>query len=250
MSKPLTIALVITSISSETKNQATPRVRIASGSVMKRSSGLTTVLSTPNTAAANNRLPASSTVTLESTSAFVSHEMTSRSHSDGSRTSPLDRRGRRGRALARSLVGGALLQPRHVLVEGRHEYLGKARARREAERGADEHVGDREPVGHEVLAAVALERFGHCAGGGRKALARLLGPLGLGFGEDRRLDQRRLELGGREGRPLIDERAFVRPERRRQAQGGVKVGEMQADRRRLEHISLVVLKHGHADEWM
>src|SRR3954452_13963953 len=165
MSKPLTIALVITSISSETKNQATPRVRIASGSVMKRSSGLSIVLSTPNTAAANSRLPASSTVTLESTSAtsastsaFVSHEMTSRSHSDGSRTSPLDRRGRRGRALARSLVGGALLQPRHVLVEGRHEYLGKARARREAERGADEHVGDREPVGHEVLAAVALER--------------------------------------------------------------------------------------------
>src|SRR5579862_116338 len=90
MKKPATIALVITSISIETKNQATPRVRIASGKVISRSTGLSTVLSTPNTAAARSNAPALETSTplstaaaTPSTSALVNQEMTSRTESGG-----------------------------------------------------------------------------------------------------------------------------------------------------------------------
>ena len=55
------MARVSTSISMETKNQAMPNVMTASGSVTRRSSGLNSVLSTPNTAAASSSEPALST---------------------------------------------------------------------------------------------------------------------------------------------------------------------------------------------
>ena len=81
---------MIASISSETKNHATPTVRIASGSVTSRSSGLSTVLSTPKTAAASSSEPALRTCTPESTAAttastraLVSQEMAKRTLSGG-----------------------------------------------------------------------------------------------------------------------------------------------------------------------
>src|SRR5450755_2126715 len=90
MWNPVTASLVITSISSETKNQAMPKVRMARGSVTSRSSGFSIVLRTPNTAAANSRspglatvTPASTPATIASTSAFVSHETATRTGSDG-----------------------------------------------------------------------------------------------------------------------------------------------------------------------
>jgi hypothetical protein len=90
--KPLTIDLVITSISNETKNQAIPKVRIASGSVTSLRSGLRTVFSTPNTAAASISDPAFETstpcrtpATIASTSAFVAHEIASRTSTGGER---------------------------------------------------------------------------------------------------------------------------------------------------------------------
>jgi hypothetical protein len=83
---------VITSISSDTKNHATPNVRIASGKVTTLRSGFSTVLSTPKTAAAAIRAPALETSTLRSrpattasTSAFVSHEIPSRTNNEGDR---------------------------------------------------------------------------------------------------------------------------------------------------------------------
>ena len=86
------MALVITSISSETKNQASPNVRIASGRATSLRSGLSIVFRTPKTAAAASRDPARETctplnapATTASTSAFVSHEMASRTPSDGER---------------------------------------------------------------------------------------------------------------------------------------------------------------------
>ncbi len=87
--KPPTIASVRSSISIATKNQAMPSVRIASGNVMKSSSGLRIVFSTPNTAAAAISAPAlwtctfGSSATTASTSAFVSHEIARRASSGG-----------------------------------------------------------------------------------------------------------------------------------------------------------------------
>src|SRR5438128_2418056 len=92
MSNPLTSSFVMTSISSETKNHAMPRVRIASGSVANLRIGLSTVLSTPKTAAAAISAHASSTrtssraaATRPRTSALVSHDAASRTASDGER---------------------------------------------------------------------------------------------------------------------------------------------------------------------
>src|ERR1035438_4627805 len=89
------MAFVITSMSSETKNQAIPNVRIASGSVTNLKSGFSIVLRTPKTAAAASRDPALATCTpfntaptTASTNAFVSHEIASRTASDGERSPP------------------------------------------------------------------------------------------------------------------------------------------------------------------
>ena len=96
ISKPLTIHFVISSISIDTKNQAIPSVRNASGNVINRSRGFSTVFRTPNTAAASSNAPApevvtpvSSTVTTRSTSAFVSHEIPRRTIRGASRRSGL-----------------------------------------------------------------------------------------------------------------------------------------------------------------
>src|SRR5690242_6551238 len=81
MWKPPTSRSVSFSISIETPNQISPSVRNASGSVSSRSSGLSTVFSTPKRSAARSRSPAESTVTpwsapvtTASTSAFAAHD--------------------------------------------------------------------------------------------------------------------------------------------------------------------------------
>src|SRR5207244_987262 len=124
----------------------------------------------------------------------------------------------------------------------------EARARGEGDRGSDEHVGDPEAPADEILVSAERVRDGVRRGG--EAPARLGGALGVALAEYRALDERRLQLRRSEARPLIGERPAVRSERVDQARIRVQVGEMQADRGRLEYEPLVVLQHGHAAKWM
>ena len=61
MKNPDAMSRVSASMAIETKNQASPKVSSAAGRVTRRSSGLNSVLSTPNTTAANSSDPALST---------------------------------------------------------------------------------------------------------------------------------------------------------------------------------------------
>ena len=59
---------------------------------------------------------------------------------------------------------------------------------------------------------------------------------------------RLLELGHREEDPLVGLCALARPERRDQVRVGVRVGDVQAERGRLEQQPFVGLQHGNAAE--
>ena len=59
---------------------------------------------------------------------------------------------------------------------------------------------------------------------------------------------RPLELGHREEDPLVGLRALAGAERRDQVRVGVRVGDVQAERGRLEEQPVVGLEHGNAPE--
>src|SRR5262249_30547992 len=118
--KPPTITSVSQSISIATPNQASPSVRIASGKVSSLRIGLTSVLGTPQTAAANTTVqkeplkltPLSTQPTNASTSAFQTQETRMRATNGTPRSYAVARQGRYERGvLPRSASRSATSAP-------------------------------------------------------------------------------------------------------------------------------------------
>jgi hypothetical protein len=78
-----------------------------------------------------------------------------------------------------------------VGVEAQRQ-LGDAEPPHRSERGREEHVGNREPVSHEVV--VALERFLQDMGGLEQGIPGRLGALGVGLTRHSDQHQPRLDL--------------------------------------------------------
>src|SRR5207244_723134 len=82
-------------------------------------------------------------------------------------------------------------------------------------RSPDEYVGNRDAPAAEIVGAI--QGAGHRAGGLVKAPSRCGGAVGVALGVYGGLDQRWLELGWGEDRPLVEKRSLVGPRCGRQA---------------------------------